>query len=253
MRQVRRRRLRIGSYLEVVEREGGALVAAVRADLQAPVGCYDGWTVADLARHVGQVHRWVTGVVADRATERTAMPTHEVAEAGLADWLADSVAGLVAALTAADPDAQVWTISRTLRTNDFWRRRMALETTLHRWDAQDAQGKADAVADWLAREGVDETLRMYMAERLEGRDVGGAGERVGVDADGQGWTVRLHADGLEIGEGIGSPDAVIAGSPLDLWLLLCGRSHLDRLEVRGDQDAAALVVRAAAMVSGPAG
>lgn len=234
--------------------EGAALVAAVRDEPSAPVRRYDGWTVADLARHVGQIHRWVTAIVTTGATERPAVQAPAVDDEDLATWLTDTVAALVAALTGADPSAEVWTFGRGTGTNEFWRRRMALETALHRWDAQDAQGLDPDVADWLAHEGVEEALRLYIEQQLEGRDVGGSGERVGFD-DGrdEGWTLELVADGVAVHDGLQDTDAVVEGAPLDLWLLLCGRRALDGLEVHGDHEAAALAVRAAGLVPGPAG
>lgn len=233
--------------------DGAALVAAVRDDPTATVRRYDGWTLSDLARHVGQIHRWATGIVDTGATERPAVQAEAVDDEDLATWLTDTVAALVAALTDADPSAEVWTFARGAGTNEFWRQRMALETALHRWDAQDALGMEPDVADWLAHEGIEEALRVYIEQRLEGRDVGGSGERVGFD-DGrdEGWTLELLADDVTVHDGLRDTDAVVEGTPLDLWLLLTGRRGLEGLEVRGDRDAAALAVRAAGLVPGAA-
>ena len=55
------------------------------------------WTVRDLVRHMGGVHRWATGFVADRQHRAlTASTWTEVvgawpADAELADWLAQRV------------------------------------------------------------------------------------------------------------------------------------------------------------------
>src|SRR4051812_23480836 len=40
------------------------------ADLATPVPACPGWTVADLVRHLGGVHRWMTRIMLDRAERR---------------------------------------------------------------------------------------------------------------------------------------------------------------------------------------
>lgn len=239
-----------------------ALAAAVRSAPTASVACYSGWTLVDLGEHVGQIHRWAAGVVEQRATER---PTGGYAAApdvaSLPAWIITGAQRLADLLAAADPDQEVWTFSPTDRTIAFWRRRMALETALHRWDAEDALGQAAVVEGDLALEGVEEALHVYIEPRLDGRDVGGSGERVAFvphvsdvpDGEGEGWTLTLHPDHVEVDPGHDTVDAAVRGSALDLWLLLTCRSDLAAVEVAGDTGAAALAVRAAHLVPGPAG
>lgn len=242
-------------YLEVVSRDTAALAEAVATDPAAGVACYDEWDLAQLARHVGMIQRWVTDVVRTRATTRPPWPDlDEVADDGLPEWLRRGAADLVAALAATDPDEEVWTFSPTGSTCAFWHRRMALETALHRWDAEDALGREATVADALAVEGIEEALRVYLEPRLQGRDVGGDGQRVAfVTGSADGWTLLLHPEGVEVADGVGEADAVISGPALDVWLLLMCRRGLDAVEVSGDRAAAQLAVRAASMVPGPAG
>jgi uncharacterized protein (TIGR03083 family) len=245
----------IETYHQQVTDDAVALAAAVAEAPTAPVACYDGWTLVDLGAHVGQIHRWVHGVVATRAQQR---PTGGHAQApdvaDLPAWIVAGAEELVATLAAADPDDAVWTISRTDRDVAFWRQRMMLETALHRWDADDALGRPPGVPDELALAGVDETLHVYLEQRLGGQDVGGDGQRVAVVPEGAaGWTVTLHADGVEVVPDVVGADAVLSASALDLWLLLTCRRRLDDVRVRGDRDAAALAVRATTLVPGPAG
>lgn len=245
----------MSDHVEVVRREGAALVAAVGRDPTATIGCYADWDVAALARHTGQIHRWVTGVVRTRATERPAgMPEVEDDDDRLAAWLDDGVAALVDALDDLDPDERIWTFSGHHDTGAFWHRRMALETALHRWDAEDAQGSDPTVDADLALLGVEEALGVYMAQRLGDVELGGTGQRVGVRPPvGGGWTVTVQPVGLQLAAGIdGAVDATLSGSALDLWLVLTCRRGLDAVTVDGDHDAAALLVGAAAKVGGPA-
>lgn len=246
----------MSGHVDTVRREGAALAAALQRDATAPIGCYAGWDVAELVRHTGQIHRWVTGVVHDRVTERPAgMPEVEQDVERLGAWFVDGVAALVAALDDLGVDDEVWTFARGHDTGGFWHRRMALETSLHRWDAEDAQGIDATVDADLALLGVEEALRVYMEQRLEDVDVGGSGQRIGIrPRHGPGWTVAVAPVGIEVADGIdGDADAVVAGSALDLWLVLTCRRGLDAVAVDGSHDAAALVVGAAAKVGGPAG
>jgi uncharacterized protein (TIGR03083 family) len=246
----------IDAFREQVTGDAAALAAAVEESPGSAVSCYDGWTLVDLGVHVGQIHRWVRDVVLTRATARPSggreTPPEDVAD--LPAWIVAGAADVVSVLGAAAADDEVWTISRTDRDVAFWRQRMVLETALHRWDADDALGRPPAVPDELALAGVDETLHVYLEQRLGGLDVGGDGQRVGVEPDGAtGWTVALHPDGIEVVPGVVGADAVLSASALDLWLLLTCRRQLDDVRVRGDRDAAALAVRAATLVPGPAG
>lgn len=242
-------------YLDVVAGDTTVLAGAVARDPGATVACYDGWDLADLGRHVGQIHRWVTGAVEARAQERPASAAApDVPAEDLPDWLVAGAERLVEVLAAAGPDEPVWTISRTERTVVFWRRRMALETVLHRWDAEDALGLEPVVPAPLALEGLEETLDVYLEQRLDGRDVGGRGQRVAfVPAGTDGWTMTLHPEGVEVAAGHDRADATVAGDALDLWLLLSCRRGLDAIPVTGDRDAAELAARAATLSPGPAG
>ncbi len=44
----------------------------------------------------------------------------------------------------------------------FWLRRMANETTVHRWDAQTVSGRADPILAGLAVDGIDEMLTVLL-------------------------------------------------------------------------------------------
>lgn len=246
----------VGDDLSTITVDAAAIADALMASPDAAVACYDGWTLVDLARHVGQIHRWVTDVVRTRSTSRPSggYPSAPEEDDVLGDWLTGGAAELVAALDAADPDDEVWTISRTWRDVGFWRRRMVLETAMHRWDAEEAVGRDPWVDDEVAAAGVVEALEVYMAQRLDGADVGGGGERVAFLPDGAvGRTLVLQADRVAVEDGVGGADATVTGQPLELWLLLSCRGSLDGVTVTGDRAAAARAVRAATLVAGPAG
>jgi uncharacterized protein (TIGR03083 family) len=83
-------------YADAVGREIAAFADLVRgADLAQPVPTCPGWTLADLVRHTGRVHRWATHIVRERATAYVPIARVRVdvpaEDAALAKWQRASV------------------------------------------------------------------------------------------------------------------------------------------------------------------
>ena len=240
--------------LDVLRREAGALAVAARPALRRPVARYPRWTVADVTVHTGRIHRWVTEIVRTLARTRPDQPdvAPSPAPAELIDWFISGAAGLAMALETTDPSTRVWTLSGD-GTVGFWSRRMALETTVHRWDVQAAAGQPAPIERDVALDGVAEALEVYLRPRLRGAAVGGAGQRVGlrsVDGDRE-WSIVLHADAVDIADGVQDADVVLEGTAEDLWLYLMGRRTLADLTVTGARDAAELCTAALALLATP--
>ena len=90
------------------EIEAMASVVGDAPDISAPVATCPEWTIADLARHTGLVHRWATEIVSSRASSRIPFPDADSpweSADGWAQWLAAGAAPLLDALRAAGPDA----------------------------------------------------------------------------------------------------------------------------------------------------
>lgn len=242
--------------LTIVRDEGRRFAAAAMRDLGAGPRRYPTWTVADLVRHTGEIHRWVARMVAERSDRRLPRPEGpDTAGHRLVDWFRDGVDHLVRTLEVTPPDTAVWSFGDQ-QTAAFWRRRMALETTIHRWDAQDALGGAEPIDPSVARAGVAEALHVYLRIRLARTEIGGAGTRLRlVSADGpEVWTLTFGDVGVEVADADadGGADAVVRGSAEDLWLFVMGRRAVGDLEVHGDRAVADLCVRAVDLVPGPA-
>lgn len=141
------------AHLAVEAAAFGAVLRAAPATTPVPA-CPD-WTLGDLARHVGAVHRWVAATVA--SGEKTPLTPAEVSDDALPDWFDDGAQALLTALTAADPTTPCPTLVGP-GTAGFWRRRMALETLVHRVDAERALGPAGPVPADLAADGVEEVV-----------------------------------------------------------------------------------------------
>jgi uncharacterized protein (TIGR03083 family) len=218
----------------VLREAADGLAEAAATGLQRAVPSYPGWSVADLVVHTGRIHRWVTHIIKSRATQRPAQPDIAERPHDLIGWFRVGATTVADALAATSPTAAVWTFAGE-PTARFWRRRMALETTIHRWDAQTAVGRTARVTEDVATAGVTEALEIYLEPRSRGTDVGGHGDVAVLRfADGGGaWAVRLHSDAIEVISADHSAAVRITAPSTQLWLFLMGRLSADALEVHG--------------------
>jgi uncharacterized protein (TIGR03083 family) len=222
--------------VDAIRREGAALAASARtASVDARVPSCPDWTVADLLGHIGRIHRWVAAIITDQRKERgvhwseAAPPPNDE----LLDWFAASPGLLAGALEHAGPDVELWSWTPD-HSSAFWARRQAVETAVHRYDAQLAAGEAAPVEHALAVDGIDELFWLIpywpWAERVRGD-----GETIHfrcTDGDGE-WLVRLAPEGVEVTRGHAQGDVAARGTASDLLLSLYGRVPVDRLEVFG--------------------
>ncbi|CAN5773863.1 maleylpyruvate isomerase family mycothiol-dependent enzyme [soil metagenome] len=238
--------------LAVLRDATDGLARAASADLQLAVPSYPGWSVADLVVHTGRIHRWVTHIVKNRATTRPPQPDLDERPDDLVGWFRTGAAAVADTLAAVGPAVAVWTFAGEPSVR-FWRRRMALETTIHRWDAQIAVGDAAAITDEVAAAGVTEALEIYLEPRTRDTAVGGTGEvAVLATADGaRAWAVRLHSDAIEVVNADQPGDVRITAPSDQLWLFLMGRVASDALDVHGPVTAVDRLERAVASLLPP--
>jgi uncharacterized protein (TIGR03083 family) len=213
-------------YVSQVRRDAAAMAdAARRGPLDAPVAACPGWDLNRLVGHVGRVHRWATAAVREGAD-----PTAEIEKAPrddrVVDYLEGGIAPLTEALAAIDPDAPAWNFTAVPGTAVFWPRRMAIETAIHRFDAEAAAaldpGPIDAA---LAVEGIDEVLEVWAPTRLAGRDgidIGGSAHLHATDAEGE-WTVRTDDGVLQVSRGHAKGEVALRGPAAALLLVLWRR------------------------------
>jgi uncharacterized protein (TIGR03083 family) len=240
-------------HVELVT-ETERIAAVVRdSEPERPVPWCPEWTIADLAGHVGQAHRWAAVLVERRATRP--VPKADVAGpvpddvAEQAVWLVDSARCLSDAVRAAGPEAPVWTFVPGERTAGFWLRRMLHDTLVHRLDAEFAVGRAGPVAADLAADGVSDLLAVQatLSHVDSGVDVftglRGNGESLHFHAtdDGLGeageWLVHRNPDGVAWVLGHGKADVAVRGRSVDLLLLLNRRAEPGAcpVEIFGDE------------------
>ncbi len=161
-----------------------------------------GWSMRDLAWHVGgtwnfwgrMVAEGVTSVDVVRAWQETPRPSDDF----LVDWVMAAHTSLFSALAAAHPDQEVWTWTGANRDARWVERRMTQETSVHRWDASNAVGIPYDIPVAVAADGIDEYLTWF------------AGRGATEDSRAVGGTVHLHCTdtGTSVSEGADDRSAV---------------------------------------------
>lgn len=214
----------------VLRHEGDAFAAAcARAGLGAPVGSCPGWSVADLCWHLTAVHHFWAAVVRERRTawEGHVQPTRP-ADSELLERYRAGLDSLIDVLAAADPSQTNWTWSHQ-HDAAFVVRRMAQETAVHRWDAEDAAGEPSPIDAQLASDGIDEFLEHFLSQELEG-----SVHLHCTDVDGE-WLVRSSPQGKPVlTREHAKGDAAIRGAASDMLLVLWRRLPATRVELVGD-------------------
>lgn len=190
------------SYTELVaavRSEGEMLVAAAGLGLDAAVPTCDGWDVEALVEHASLVYRRIAKTVATRATQSLdADPGRPEGEP--VDVLRESLDDLVATLSDCDANAPVWNWSANEpHLAQFWARRAAHESAIHRFDAQTAHDITQPIDVDLARDGLDELFGV-IAPRVYSRDsVEGPTGTVSLDSTDNGsWCLSLLPDTVEV-------------------------------------------------------
>lgn len=224
----------------LAEHGRGLADGAAAAGLDAPVPTCPDWTVRDLVTHQNQVHRWARAFVANRrTTPPNADDRSEPAppDGELLDWFRDGHEALVASLRDAPADLDCWAFLPAPSPRDFWARRQAHETAIHRVDADRAAGRSTTIDAALAADGIDELLHGFFA-RARGGLVSDPARKLAIrTADtGHAWTMTIGPD-KRTTDSIADPDAdtTVTGDAAVLYLLLWNRGGRDGLTIEGDE------------------
>jgi uncharacterized protein (TIGR03083 family) len=239
--------------LSVIATDGeGFLAALTGVPHDALVPSCPAWRSIDLIWHLGEVW-FFWGTIVRRGV--TDVEQLDVVEASKPDglsademvaWASEQHQRLLEALVAADPDQRIWTWTGELQPPSWVARRMALETVVHRWDAERTAGREWPIDPVVASDGVDEFLTWFMGARPDGEPVGGsvhlhctdtAGEWLVTDVTDEGAVFeRVHAKG----------DCAVRGPAADLLLWIWRRDG-GPVEVIGDADLAERFRKAASV------
>jgi uncharacterized protein (TIGR03083 family) len=216
--------------------------AAVYAatDHSARVPSCPNWSVEDLARHLGTVHRWATVLVAERAPARISLANMSIDDRVIdEEWIRDGGEALVDVLRAADPNEAMWAwgVDQHVR---FWSRRQLHETFVHRLDLELATQTTSVVDPGVALDAIDEFLaNMVNDPDISVRARSGHPSEVlrfrSTDPVGQ-WSVRLYEGGYEFIDPDGDHDADLSGTAVDVLSVLLRRRDLAQAAVATSGD-----------------
>ncbi|MFC5060866.1 maleylpyruvate isomerase family mycothiol-dependent enzyme [Actinomycetospora atypica] len=226
-------------------------------DLSGPVPTCPDWTLRDLVRHLGRVHRRVTATItsgSERMVARDAeIPDGEPPESRdeVATWVLAGAAALVEAFEAGPSDREVGGFVGPTPVV-WWERRQLHELLVHRLDAEIAVGiepLAD-VSPELAVDGIAEWYDLITAFRSGSRRLRGTGETVHLHATDEPsgeWFIVRGPEGVTITREHGKADVAVRGPARALLAAVTGRRGLDDLEVFGDPAHAEDWIRVAAL------
>jgi uncharacterized protein (TIGR03083 family) len=221
--------------VSAVRREGEGLLTAASLGIDVPVPTCGDWTLEDLVRHVWQVWANVTLYVSTRATERPEkLP--ELPDGDPIELLRDQLNELVVALSECDWDTPVWTwVFDQPDAALFWARRMAHESSVHRYDAQAAHGVTQPIDAELAADGIDELIdvispRVYSRDDLDGP----TGTVIFEPSDADSWSLELLATWIKRIDPPRDPDVRVRGTSNAILLACYGRIPWTALDTTGD-------------------
>ena len=195
---------------------------AAAVDLTAHVPTCPEWDVTALCDHLARVYQGRSYVIEHGEFKSSASFDARPEGADPVAWVASWSDALDRALLDRPDDAPTVTFMPGVTTVHFWRRRMALETLVHRTDAELATGEVTAMDDGLSADGVNELL-WFGSHPENDHDDGIATQSVVVLTDGPRTWVATLTDGALSFEADRDPDATVRGSAPALLLALSGR------------------------------
>jgi uncharacterized protein (TIGR03083 family) len=233
-------------YIAVIESEAVRIVAAYVANPGGKVPWSDRWSVNTVARHVAGSHHVVAQIIEDRPTadfgrfENLAQPAK--GDPGFPAWFATGTDALVAQFRHAPAAETCWTPHPAVgNTVGFWKRHMAHETLIHRWDAEAGAGITGPAMDpEVAADALDEHLDLAVsATRAIHNSPAGPAVRVAcTDADRE-WYLDLaeagrrtiHREPIDVA-------LTLRGGAEALLLLLWGRLDAESagIDIEGDRE-----------------
>ena len=212
--------------LEALADEGSAFISAIRAgESGTPIAACPGWDIAQLADHTGTTWRWATKIVGERLASPAGIdPVPPMSPVELIDWLEVGLAGVLETLGDCPSDEPVWGFGLHPRTAEFWRRRQAMETAVHRVDAQIAIGRTPRVSTDVAADGIGEFVDVLLPRLYRGKEPPAGQLRAHATDSGGTWATGDPAGGV----------ASLTGTAEDLFLVLWNRRGIDTVASDGD-------------------
>lgn len=215
---------------------------AAKRDLGAHVPTCPDWDVTGLCDHLARVYQGRAYTIAHgEFLDRDRFETRADGVDPL-QWVRGWYVQLDRELQGHDDDAPTVTFMPDATTIRFWRRRMALETLVHRTDAELAVGNASPMDDALSADGVNELLWFGLHPDQDHHDADASTSVLALTDGSRTWTVAM-GDGLYDPTSHLAPTTTVRGSAPALLLALSGRDlegighdrfGVEPLEVEGD-------------------
>lgn len=231
-------KLSTADYFHTVRVEAARLAEIDADHLPLPLPHIDGWTVHDVVGHTGWIYRWVAMTASaplENPPQRADVP-EPPAGPDVLPWFDESVRLFFERLEAADPGKTVATFTGPQPVT-WWVRRMAHETSMHRWDAEAAIATPEPIDAAIARDGIDEVLEIFAPSRLQFDVLGGSGETIhlhATDIDEGEWVLTFRPDRVDWEHAHVKADVAARGPVSDLLLLLWSRLPPSRLDTFGE-------------------
>jgi uncharacterized protein (TIGR03083 family) len=219
-----------------IRADSDMLADAAAGHLAVTVPSCPDWTVADLVRHVLQVHRSWYRIVDERIMTPDFVDAPMPEDAVLVEEFRAGAHRFADLLARTDPESPCWTWG-TSQTAGFVQRFQVQEAALHRWDAERASGDPAP----LAADGATDAVALF-ADLLP----------IVTDDPPYAFTV-------EITDAVGGPDRVemlstlglshagtLRGTASDVLLVLWRRLPVTAVDVAGDPAALEAALLAAA-------
>lgn len=149
----------VEEYVAAAER---LAVDLASSDMRAPVPTCPGWTVYDLAVHLGNTHAWAATIVETgrSAAEQNDEPASRRPRV-VSSWYAGKAEDLYEVLRHATPELPCWNFAYGDGETSFWPRRQMHETTVHLLDLAMATGRHVELHPLVCADGIDEVLTVF--------------------------------------------------------------------------------------------
>jgi uncharacterized protein (TIGR03083 family) len=226
-------------FPDAIAEHSAGFAFAAEGNLEAGVEHCPGWTVADLVRHLSDVH-WFWATIAEESLSAPPDESRRPPAAPPDQLIAAFRSGadrLVRVLRSADGAERVWTWAPAQQNVAFISRHQVQEAAVHHWDAAHAAGQSIVIAPPVAADSVEEFLTFSVSSdddpaqpprpALGGRFVLRCSD---VDAA---WTI---SDGgtpgtIAFARGGAASLPAVTATASDLLLWLYGRVALDSQDV----------------------
>jgi uncharacterized protein (TIGR03083 family) len=231
-----------GDYLRQLDEDICELLASmVGVELATRVSACPGWSLGDLAFHLAEGYQHKVQILRTGIRPDPWPPASppRAWRAPVLEFLQTSAADLLSELRRRESDQRCWTWYPENQTVGFWARRMAHETVVHRWDAEDCFQQPTPIGAAVAADAIDELLVVFLSGDWSDDPQPAPFGNVDVVSGLVRWRVSLTAESVDV---LRSPlsignepmaNAQMEGPEQTLLLALWGRSTRPPL-VAGD-------------------